>query len=286
MAQLIFLNERSHPPDDMHPEVAGQSLADLVDVLLRIKAVLPQLALISAEPLATLRLGKDYSVASWLNRQGKNRERTRFLLSLAQQAPFQVVRELFGDPDPGVTVYRLGSEDVQGIGLAHLYGGLPVSFSHDVQWRVDSILLNVDQLVEGGENSWSVDIPHASLIEHVETHRIWLTSLRRRDIHNASDLWARRSDLFHHLDFGPDVRVGISKLEKRAFLQVVNYLCRLDDAIGLWDPSSRQIPEYPPNTSDESASRKHLCEFPAPWGGIASFTWHGRYTPGAGRIHV
>jgi hypothetical protein len=101
MAQIIFLNERSHPTGDLHPAIAGQALTDLIDLILRIKAILPQLSLITAEPLPTLQLGSRYSVAIWLNEPGVSRDRARFLLGLGQRAPFRIAKVEFGDPDPG-----------------------------------------------------------------------------------------------------------------------------------------------------------------------------------------
>src|SRR6266849_4263261 len=114
MAQLIFLNERSHPVGNVHPEVAGRMLSALIDVMLGVKKLLPRASLITAEPLPSLQLGDNYSVANWLNGPGITRERGRFLLSLGQQAPFRIAKDLFGDPDPGVTVFRNAGDTVEG----------------------------------------------------------------------------------------------------------------------------------------------------------------------------
>ena len=284
MAQLIFLNERSHPAANLHRQVADQSLTQLVDVMLRIKRILPQASLISSEPLPTLQLGDNYSVALWLNGSGANRERGRFLLGLSQQAPFRAVREQHGDPDPGVTIYRHAGQVVDGLGLADLYGGLPISFSHDVQWHAAALSLDVERLLEEAEEKWSIEVRHASLVEHVDLHRNWLASLRRRSVENAADLLAHGRELFPHVEFGPKVESDLNSLESTAFLQVVQYLYRLNDSVEDWD-EIRPTPQYPPGTNDESATRKPLCVFPAPGGGQAAFTWHGKYTPGAGRIH-
>ena len=285
MAQLVFLNELSHPADNLHSAVAADALVDLLEVMLQIRAILPRVALITAVHLPALQLGKSYSVAMWLNDHIVNRDRARFLLSLMQYAPFRVAQELFGDPDPGITVYANGGDVAEGIGLAHLYGGLPISFSIETRWRVAELKLDVQQLLEDGESNWSVDIRHASLIEHVGQHRVWLQSLIRRNIENATDLILNRADFFPRIEFGPGIEADLNKLQPPALLQVAQYLFRLNDAVEAWDPNLRPAPEYPPNTTDESPSRKRLCNFPAPGGGKLPFTWHGRYTPGPGRIH-
>lgn len=286
MAQLIFLNELSHAID-MHPDDARKCLNDLAAVAVQIRQLLPRLTLITAEPMASLHIGNNYSIVLWLNHSAKCRERARLLLSLAHRAPFAVTKELFGDPDPGVTVFRCDNEVVEGIGLAHLYGGLPISLCHDKRWRVASLRLQVEQLLENGEEIYELQSPHVSLLEHVEQHREFLARLRRRDIADAADLYTRRSELFPALEFGPSIKADLAALQPPAFLQVAEYLSNLDTAIGMWDPKARPAPDYPPHTTGESESRKKkgLCDFPAWGGGTEPHPMHGRYTPGAGRIY-
>ena len=112
-----------------------------------------------------------------------------------------------------------------------------------------------------------------------------LLSLRRRDILDAKDLYARRVDLFPFLDFAPGVEANLNKLQRPAFQQVVHYLSQMDDAVSIWNPEFVPAPEDPPHTTNESQTRKVLCYFPNVSGGRGLFTWHGRYIPGAGRIH-
>ncbi|WP_348266519.1 hypothetical protein [Edaphobacter sp. DSM 109919] len=285
MAQLLFLNERSYGPGHIAIPVAQESLATFVDVLLQIKKLLPRVSLISSESLSHLRLGNGYSVASWLNSGAANRERGRVLLSLANQAPFRVVNDLYDDPDPGVTVHRYGDEIVEGIGLANLYGGVPISLDIEDRWRVSTLSLNVQQLVEDEERAWIIEMPHAASVQHVHNHQQWLLTLRKREVANADDLYERRAELFPFLAFTPSVKANLEVLQHPAFGQVVHYLCQLDDAVNVWDPRKTTQPKYPPHTTNESASRKELCYLPDIECGRDYFTWHGRYTPGAGRIH-
>jgi len=284
MAQLIFLNERSHPPGDTHPAVGQRLLGGLAEVLVAVKKIVPRASLICAEPLPTMQLGNGCSISRCLNEPGRIREQARFLLSLGGQAPFRVAKDLAGDPDPGVTVYRCFGEAVEGIGLAHLYGGLPVSFIV-APWLTATLLLDLQQLTDDGESTVSVETVHASSLEHVESHRDWLSSLRRRDIDDAVDVWERRKELFPHLEFGRDIKSNLVSLQPPMFLQVVRYLSSLDDSVARWDPSASPTPEYPPHTTDEHESRKRLCNFPRADGVRVLCSWHGRYTPGPGRIH-
>lgn len=283
MGQLIFLNERSHLAAETHRATANELLCGLVEVLIRVRQILPKAVLISSEPLPTLQLGHEYSVAHCLNGAGVIRERARLLLQMGGRAPFRVAQDLFGDPDPGVSVFQCSGCTVEGIGLSVLYGGLPVSFGVE-PWKIPFLEVSVQQLTDGGENHWTTKAPHASSINHVETHHEWLTQIRRRDIIDAKDLLNRRKELFPYLEFGRNVENDVSNLQQPAFLQVVKYLGELDDSFQRWNPAESPHPDYPPHTTDEHVTRKRLCNFPDENGKIQLCSWHGRYTPGAGRF--
>lgn len=285
MAQLIFLNELSSVSRPLPLEVAQESLTTFVDVLIEIVKLLPMSALISPQPLPSLEVCHGYSMSNWFNSSGIHRDKIRFVLGLANRAPFSAVIDHYGDPDPGVSVHRHAGEIVIGIGLADLYGGIPISFSTDASWQVDSLHIDVELLLDDEERAWSIDIPHMSMLKHVEHHKQWLLERKERNVANAADLLKRCTTLYPFLIFGPGIEDNLLALEIPAFKQVVYYLEQLDDAVALWTPTTEVAPNYPPHTTDESATRKPLCFFPDPKGGRDYFTWHGRYTPGAGRIH-
>lgn len=285
MAQLIFLNELSHPRADSHPSEGQRLVCQLADVLVSVRKALPNSALISSEPLAALPIGKDYPLSRCLNEAGIVRERVRVLLGLGGRAPFKWAQELFGDPDPGATTCVCFGKPAEGAGLAMLFGGLSVSFCIE-PWVTPSIELQVHQLTEDdGETMWTEEIPHASDLSHVDRNRVWLNELRRRDVANPVDLCERFSELFPYVELGQGARGDLLALQGPAFIQVTKYLAELDNAVERWQPGTTPTPQYPPHTTDEHKNRKLLCNFPDANGTIRCCSWHGRYTPGAGRIH-
>lgn len=285
MAQLIFLNELSHPERDSHPAVGQRLACKLADVLVSVRKALPKAALISSEPLATLLIGKDYPLSRCLNEPGPVRDRVRLLLGLGSRAPFRVAQDLFGDPDPGMTMCECFGKPAEGAGLAMLFGGLPVSFFAD-PWITSSIRIEAHQLTDDDQEvRWTTEIPHASDLPHVDANRHWLNALRRRDVEHAADLCARFNELYPYLELGRSARNDLLSLQNPAFAQVTKYLSELDNAVERWVPGTTPTPEYPPHTTDEHASRKRLCNFPDANGTLCCCSWHGRYTPGAGRVH-
>ena len=222
MAQFIFLNEKSYGSAQTSPEAAQQALAAFSEAMVGVKRLLPNLSLLSSDRIGRLQLANGYSMSQWLNSGSEHREKARFLLTLANHAPFDTVVGLLHDADPGVTCYRCLGEPVEGIGLACLYGGMPVSLPIDEQWKTNTLSVDAEQILEdNSQSAWSTNVRHASLLQHVEDHRAWIVSLRRRDIANALDFSTRRLELFPFLAFTASTLKDIDKLEKPAFYQVM-----------------------------------------------------------------
>jgi hypothetical protein len=217
------------------------------------------------------------------------RERRQFLLSLGQLAPFREAERLFGESDPGVSEYVFDGQPfdglvVIGIGFADLYGSLAVSFDYDRRWCLQSVPVRVVQLLDEGEKTSRTLVPHAASARDIAAHRIWLLEVIRRDIRDAASLWALRNDLLPKLRFHPAVQGDLEDLQPSAFMQVVTWLFRANDQLEGWNPETTPTPQYPPHTTGEGQIRRQLF-----WiqdqGELRCFHMHGRYTPGAGRIH-
>jgi hypothetical protein len=288
MARIVFLNEKSRLSGNINLFDAGKTFDSFVDLMVELRKLVPRLSLISEDSLPSLALGNSYSVSRWLNDTA--RERRQFLLSLSSMAPFRSARDLFGDPDPdGVSVYQFDGPPfdglvVEGIGLADMYGVLAVSFVQDAGWRIENVPVKVEHLTEDQSFNRTGSVAHAACKEHVAKHRDRLLEIARRDIRNADTLWDERADFFPRLRFLPEVLTDLNALQLPAFMQVVNWLFKMNDAVEVWDPSRAPTPQYPPHTTPEHEMRKALFNFRD---GVETrcFHMHGRYTPGAGRIH-
>ena len=62
-------------------------------------------------------------------------------------------------------------------------------------------------------------------------------------------------------------------------------LRRIDDAIADWNPQIRPLPIWRSLVTPEHEMRKQLTKFADLDGVERVFDWHGRFTPGIGRIH-
>jgi hypothetical protein len=289
MPQIAFLNERSHLVGSLPQQQARITFESFIDLMIALRKIMPRLSLICLEPLLSLALGDNYVVGKWLNET--KRERKQFLLSLAQLAPFREVERLFGDVGSGLTEYVFDDQPfdgltLAGVGYADLYGALAVSFDHDRRWHLQAVPVRVTQLTndDNGERTWRSSVPHATSAEHVAAHRGWLLAKTRRDIRDAATLWAERNGLLPRLRFLPDVQRDLAELQIPAFIQVVYWLFQANDLLDAWNPEEMAVPPYPPKTTPEHEGRKGLFWF-NDGEERRCFDMHGRYTPGAGRIH-
>lgn len=291
MSQIVFLNERSHPCGaSLHPAVCAEIVARFLAVMRAAKGPMPRLSLVTAEPLPDIRLSDGHSIREWINAPNTNKELARFLLSLGQMAPFRAARDAFGDPDPGVTEYTHDGEPfpgmpLVGVGLAHLYDGLAVSFGHDEGWLRPQLPLAIRTYTEDGEVAAQGSVLHAAVPEHVQLHRETLVARCRRAITGAADLWRRREELLGNLRLLPGTESQLATLGREEFQQVRKWLFTMEDAVAAWDPATHPTPAYPTHCTDESRSRRDLCWFEDTDGQRHLFSWHGRFTPSPGRIH-
>ena len=290
MTMYVFLNELSQPRGPIAPEPGSRVVNGLVDLLRGIKKRRRDTVLHSALPLREVLIGDSYSVGAWSG-DGDRREEWRFLRSLQDRAPFQVrLSEL--DIDLMEADYRLGEQRAEGLGLAHMFGGIAVSLDHDPRWRELHMAVVREALEETDDGdvdivSAEVETVHASHPDHIEDHAEWLDRAYRQPVADGTDLWRRRGELFEYLEFLPRVAGQLAALPASHpwFGAAVVRLTELNEAMREWNPSLSPEPQYRSRVTPEHAQRKMLCRFEDLDGETRVFDIHARFTPGSGRLH-
>jgi hypothetical protein len=142
----------------------------------------------------------------------------------------------------------------------------------------------INQLTEDGETTVTKEVEHGVCDQDIAFHRLWLLTLPRKDIRDSTTLWNDRHNAFPQLEFLDAVEYDLRGLQRAAFMQVVAWLGRMNDAVALWDPANAAVPQYPPHTTAEGEERRRYFLFS--YKKVERcFHMHGRFTPGAGRIH-
>lgn len=290
MTLFVFLNELSQPQGSIPPEPAGEVAARFVRLLRRVRRERRDSVLHTVVPLHDVRIGDDYSFAMWRN-DGDRRDEWRFLRSLEDRAPFRVRLAELGI-DAMETDYRHGETRAEGLGLAHMFGGLAVSFDHDLSWHEERVRLLREALVETDDGDIDIDTSdvetmHASHREHVGAHADWLEHACRQAAVDGGDLWRRREELLPHLAFLPRVEAQLAALKSSQpwFAAVSARLEELNTALSEWDPARAPEPAWRSRVTPEHVQRRQLCRFEDLDGETRIFDLHARFTPGAGRLH-
>ena len=134
-------------------------------------------------------------------------------------------------------------------------------------------------------------IRHISAIEHINHHREWIEGLLA-DVNDDDDLWTRKDELFPHLLFAEAVRQELrdEAKHKDRFNAVVKRLRELEGYFAHWSGGqfdadgvgSKCTPETPKTLNDNKDALTRSCVD----GANRLFSYHVRFTPGAGRIYI
>lgn len=285
MSVLLFLNELSC----MEPQpkaFVDDAMGRFVRLLIHISRMRGDAALVSAVKREELELAPGYYLAEWAG-QPANRDLWRFIRSMQNRAPFgDVIPPGVGD---GVE-YFWNERAAEALGAAHLMDGVLISLLTDDCWDVPWTRAARYTLVETPDGDTTVtedevDVRHAATTDHATVHEGWLKQMGVLDLRSGSELWDTRAVLFPHLQFLPGVEEQARGLRPDWLLPVARELRRIDAAIEDWNPSLRYHPAWRSRITHEHEQRRMLCRFTDLDGVVRFFDLHGRFTPGAGRIH-
>ncbi|MEC4014969.1 hypothetical protein [Streptomyces sp. H27-D2] len=239
-------------------------------------------------PLPAAVIARGYYYQQWAS-DNRNRTQRQFIKALRNRAPFTDV--LPQHSSPGEIEYECAGEPVEGIGAAHLMDGLAVSLPLSRTWSGSWLDVMVRRLVETDAGDLAME-EAAELVRHsarrgdLVTHEKWGRSAGLDAVDTPAQLWEQCADFFPRLQFLSRVREDLERLELKWFVQVRGLLARLEASASRWDPVVSAVPVWQgANVTPEHEQRKRLCYFRDLDGVDRCFHLHGRFTPGAGRLH-
>jgi hypothetical protein len=282
----MFFNEL--PFADPHGrEQVDSAMVVFVRLLNRVSRLRNDAVLVSGEYLKDMELAPDYYFADWAH-QPRHVDMARAIRSLRQRAPFSDMLP----PGAGEGVeYFWEARSAQALGAADLLDGLLVSVLIDDRWDVSwaradrQILVELDDGEIDVRDTGHVDVRHAATPEHLALHEDWIKQHGLPDLRHGDEIWGARGALYPNLQFLPNVQRQLHNLTWEWVVPVALELRRIDDAIADWTPEVRPLPIWRSLVTPEHEMRKQLCRFADVDGVERVFDWHGRFTPGKGRIH-
>jgi hypothetical protein len=285
MPFIAFLNERSGVSTGKSEVEALDLVLTLLNVLRAIKSLRNDLTIQSERSLRAVSIG-EYYLPSLLGSSDR-REEWLFLRGLDNKAPFDL--KLAPDLDKDVE-FRFAGNVVVGLGLAHVYDTLAVSFS-EPEWNLPSLKLERQAVFERADDlvlvQEGVDVRHAASSQHVEHHAEWIGRRSTDYALTGEDLWRQREELFPNLHFLARVEAQLRALRPGMLRlhSVIERLFELQNAVAEWDPQREAQPPYKSHVTPEHENRRRLCVFEDGRGQSYVYDLHARFTPGAGRLH-
>ncbi|MFE1554946.1 hypothetical protein ACFW6V_08125 [Streptomyces sp. NPDC058734] len=292
----LFLNEKSCETT-ADPDRVNHAMTEMVEAVLAVAAVDRQgTALITqADSLLALELAPGHPIGKWMGAPSTDEVLRLRLKRLDDRSPYRTVfpeGETFSDVG-----YQYEGETVEGLGYAHLLGGVGISLPLEARWNTDRVTLVQERLTDDGEDtdsvSTEVEVRHAARARHVDTHLQWIergaNTARQKAVEglrSGTELWERCPELFPLLQFTFDAERHFAVLPEVWVRPVGERLGELQDAVSDWDPAQHPIaPQWRSDVRTEFEMRRKLCWFPDTDGESRLFDWHCEFLPKPGRMH-
>ncbi|MFI1886920.1 hypothetical protein [Streptomyces jumonjinensis] len=289
----LFLNETSCETT-ADPERVNHAMTDMVRAVLAVaREDRAGTLLVARLPVNAWHLAQGHAIQKWIGSPG-TRDLWQRLAILQSKWPH---RAAFPEGETHSDVeYRHDGDAVEGLGAAHLAGGLGISLPVEPRWDADRLTLVREELLdsaEGGSAVTEVEVGHAARREHVATHLPWIqrgaNTVRQKAVEglrSGTELWERCPELFPLLQFTPLAEQHFAELTEAWVRPVGERLGELQDAVSGWDPERQPIaPQWRSYVRTEFEMRRKLCWFPDTDGENRLFDWHCDFLPKPGRMH-
>lgn len=296
MPLQLFLNELSAPNEQIARAVSVGHLRQLVSTVREARRIDPSLILNSDVPLSNFSLGEGVTIASIRN-DGECVEESLYLKTVNSRAPLTLVATegAEGCRDPELCEYTLRTvapvcpgEAALGLGFAHFFDGMSLSFATHDFWLEHSIELDLSTLDATSEIiTTQVAARNADCPAAIATHADALRALITPTFTSGAELWERRAELLPNLIFIPRTRAQLQAILPGDPMldQAWIKLRGIDQAIDGWKLTQGPHPMFPFNVRPESRSRRALAQFENGEGQTLTFSDHCDLAPTESRIH-
>lgn len=240
----------------------------------------------------------NYLFANWLGDHNADADLRTLINSIFGTTPFiedfHNQYEVSNNCELKMTV---NGDSCFGLGFASnaFYDTLTFSYNNE-KWnssnydiRIQETILNDDDEFE--DKMLDANSKNITNLKHVSDLQDLISSKVASSIENGSELWLRKKDLFPNLSFCESVKSQISFLNSNSlgFQQILQRLFDLQNTAKSCTEQGIRSDDFPSLTTLESDTRlrnfKNELTILCPDNQYRLFSWHSRFTPGAGRIH-
>ncbi|MER5211569.1 hypothetical protein ABT063_13540 [Streptomyces sp. NPDC002838] len=282
---LLFLNDKSYMTT-CEPRRASRAMTEFVKTAVAVWKLDGSTMVVSKVPLPELEIVDGYPVGKWLGDHKANPEWWRRLRRLQTKSPYKAVYP--EDMDSLGVEYQYEGVEVEGLGAAHLMGGLGISLPVHSWWEATNLTLRRLTLLDADEEpvGSDVDVRHVSGEPHIEAHLAWIKECRDTAARTGAELWEKRDKICPSLQFLDGAEKQLRKLDPVSVPTVRKRLLELEEKVAEWasNPELR-LPDWGDDVRGEHKQRELLCWFTDRDGVSRLFEWHTDFRPEPGRIH-
>lgn len=219
---MVF-NERSLGSPGSNVETARQQMSNLTETARLAAKHGVKKAIRVRSQFYSANLAPDYSVSHWLRDRSVSIEERRFLRTSISKSPLlDEPQEADIEDKKLLSDFFYNEERAESLGIAYLSESLALSMRTDPPdplWEPSIIELQHEWIEEDEEdkitiNRETVEVRHASKVEHIQEHRSWIEERIKNSVRDGLDLWERRNTLFPNLEFCENARQQIEKLKR------------------------------------------------------------------------
>ena len=239
-----------------------------------------------------------YTFNSWVYDHNTDSDLRSLVLSVLNTSPY--IDQIFGlyqqENGKALEMY-FEDKSCFGLGLASdlIYDTVAFSYdngnwtSHTYPVTIKTLSVNDDGIFL--EEDVKGNTRNITTKNHFDLNLSFIQEKIKDTVVNGIELWARRNDLFSNLSFCAQVQGQLENFDSthHDFQQILNRLFELQNFSTSWDGVPIKPSDFKSKVTPESATRlknfKDQLTIACPDGEVRLFSWHARYTPGAGRIH-
>jgi hypothetical protein len=288
----LVLNELSLNTAAPTPMMARERMLDFLETVRQATRRRADKALRTDRDLNDIQLAPNYPVQRWRNDPEVEREWKQFFRTLTSKVPYLDGLPLIQERAYGMDCKHNGAT-ASGLLAAYLLDGLPVSMRSEPAWDTPIVRIALEQLVGDEIDQIDEALRHASHQEHIiHDHDSWIAErVRLAEPRDGAQLWSQCAERYPTLQFCTVVETHLRQYGAgaEALSQIMKRLVELERYALSWitdrfDPDaigSKVTPESPETLKQFGQARTFLC----PDGVERLFSWHARFTPGAGRLY-
>lgn len=247
----------------------------------------------TTEAFVSIALSPGYKLIDWIYDDSVDRDTRLLFKTKVSKSPFiESLLTQKEDEQNQLFEFKYKNLNAAGLGAAYLFDSLAVSFDNAGEWDNHLIELDVTEASEEGQIIQSKkEVKHSSKTLHLDRLNDWLEEKKKFYIPNGKLLWLKKKEFFPHLVFCKSIENHAASLSSNQpeFQSILRRLHELESFCSTWESGVFTGEKLPSKVTPESESRlarfKEKLTIICPDGKARLFSWHGRYTPGAGRIY-